>query len=292
MANAIDYSFARPAPAAIKASGAEGVIRYVSKGAKGLTAAEARGLLAVGLWIGLVYEGAAGDAKLGTARGAADARFANDDLDGLGCPSSAAVFYACDTHATIEEVRPYFQGVKSVGRRRRGWYGGLFVGLQLQAEGLIDYVWAANATSWSGFANFGDLQNAARAHHVAMLQHLDHPLPGIPPAAYDFDEVITRFPAWGYTPQEAPVRRPDLHIKVTSPIVGYLDIEGVGAWLALEDGGVLTLAGQFHGTPHGQPYFAGLTAAAIKVNPNVVERKAHPYVIIGSNGHTYGLAGF
>lgn len=289
---ALDYSFSRPSIAGIVAAGCAGVVRYVSTGDKGLTHDEASRLRAAGLWIAPVYEGAAGDAKLGQAKGQVDAKFANDELDTIGCPASAAVFYACDESATVEQVRPYFIGVKSEGRRPRGWYGGLGVGLQLQAEGLVDYVWPANATSWSGFHTFAELEAAAHQHHVAMLQHLDHPLVGIDPRAYDYDEVITPFPAWGLNPQGAPVVPPHFNIKLDHPITGYLSVPGVGAWICTQDGGVFTLSGHFFGSAAGKDYFKGRSCSNIVVNPNAAERKQHPYVLVDSTGHTYGIAGF
>ncbi len=292
MTSAIDYSFSRPAPAAIKAAGCAGVVRYTSGTSKGIDHAEALALRNQGLWIGLVHEGSAGDAKLGFSRGKADAAADRTYLDTIGCPRTAAVFYACDTFSTVDQVRPYFQGVRGVALRPVGWYGGLGVGLQLHAEGLVDYIWAANATSWSGLADFAELETAAHAHGIAMLQHLDHPFTSIPSNAYDYDEVITPFPAWGFNPQGAPVVAPHLNITLAHPIVGYLEVAGKGAWLATSDGGVLTLAGNFYGTPVGKAYWAGHAAANIVVNPVVANRPNHPYVIVSTDGHTYGLAGF
>lgn len=292
MTSAIDYSFQRPAPAAIKAAGIAGVIRYVTGKDKALSATEAQSLRANGLWIGLVHEGAAGDALLGRQKGVEDTLADTHALDLILCPRSAVVFYACDTFATVDQVRPYFQGVHSIAARPVGWYGGLGVGLQLHAEGLVDYVWAANATSWSGFATFPELEAAAHAHRIAMLQHLDHPFPSIPASAYDYDEVITPFPAWGFTPQEAPVVPPKLHITLAHPITGYLSIIGVGAWFCTEDGGVFTLAGHFFGSPVGKTYWAGRKASNIVVNPVVAQRAKHPYVIVADTGRTYGLDGF
>jgi hypothetical protein len=202
------------------------------------------------------------------------------------------VFYACDTFATADQVRPYFQGVHSMASRPVGWYGGIGVGLQLQAEGLVEHIWAANATSWSGYATFAQLEAAAHAHGIAMLQHLDHPFPSLPTGSYDYDEVINPFPAWGLTPQEAPVGTPHLHFSLDHPVTGYLDIEGVGAWLVTEDGGVFTLAGHFYGSPVGKAYWAGHTAIGIEANPTVGNRKDHPYVIVSESNHTYGIAGF
>lgn len=85
---------------------------------------------------------------------------------------------------------------------------------------------------------------------------------------------------------------PDMHLVLTSPIVSYLRVEGKGAWLALEDGGIITLEGHFYGTPVGHAYWHGHKAASLRVNPMAQHRDAHPYVVVDSDGHTYGLDGF
>lgn len=287
----IDYSFQRPAPTAIKAAGCAGVVRYVTGKDKALSAVEAQALLGNGLWIGLVHEGAAGDAKLGAPKGRDDELADTAALDLIGCPRSAVVFKACDTFTTVDQVRPYFQGVRSVKARPTGWYGGLGVGLQLHVEGLVDHIWAANATSWSGFSNFAELEAAAHAHGIDMLQHLDHPFTSLPSGAYDYDEIITPFPAWGFTPQEITVQ-PDMNVTLDSPIASYLNIVGVGAWIVTRHGEVVTLFGSFFGSPFGKPYWAGRSASKIVVNPVVANRSKHPYVIVADNRHTYGLDGF
>jgi hypothetical protein len=292
MTSAVDYSFSRPAPAAIKAAGCAGVVRYTSGQGKAITATEAQSILGNGLWLALVHEGSSGDAKLGGSKGAQDASGDRNYLDKIGCPRSPVVFYACDQFCTVDEVRPYFQGVRTTAVRPVGWYGGLGVGLQLHAEGLVDWVWAANATSWSGYSSFAELETAAHVHGIAMLQHLDHPFAGIPAGAYDYDEVITPFPVWGFTPTERPVLQPTLNITLDSPITGYLEIENFGAWLVTASGEIVTLAGNFYGTPFGKPYWAGQTAAGIAINPVVANRLHSPYIIVATDGHTYGIAGF
>lgn len=300
MLKALDYSFARPPVAELRAAGIGLVVRYdgpVGPGQKGLSKDEAQALRAAGIAIGVVHEGSAGDAKLGTVKGSSDAVNSTERLDLVGCPRSAAVFFACDTFCTVGEVRPYFQGVRPHNPRPVGWYGGLGVGLQLHAEGLVDHVWAANATSWSGFSGpnaFAELETAAHAHGIAMLQHLDHPFGQLPSGSYDYDEIITPFPAWGYNPEATPVVPPKMHVTLSHPIVGYLEIPGVGAWLCTEDGGIFTLAGRFYGTPVGKPYWTVTPhrATNIVVNPVVANRKAHPYVVVDAVGHTFGIAGF
>jgi hypothetical protein len=109
---AIDYSFARPTPAAIKAAGVSGVMRYLGGSRnKDLTAGEAADLLAQGLWIGLNWESSAQRVNVGgMAGGLDDAHSANAQADQIGAPHDAVIFYSCDTNPNLGAARQYFQG--------------------------------------------------------------------------------------------------------------------------------------------------------------------------------------
>lgn len=203
---AIDYSFSRPAPAAIKAAGVAGVIRYTT-GDKAITRVEAEVLRALGIWIALVRE--TDPSRINTAGsdgGMADAVEENGFADELGYPADAVIFYACDTTPSRAGAFAYFTGVRAAHRTRLiGWYGGMQVGLALKAAGLVDVVWVANAASWSGFRHFDELAPVARqAVGVSMLQSTVRTLPGLNPSSYDLDEVLVPFPAWGSSPAPAP----------------------------------------------------------------------------------------
>lgn len=204
--NAVDFAWARPTPAALKAAGVAVVMRYLSHDTSGktLTRAEADSYLAVGMTVGLNFEDANTNALAGAVQGMADAKFANELADQLGAPADVEIFYSCDTLAIFGQVASYYRAAKSVGGRPVSFYGGMAVGLALQAEGTVVSVWAADAASWSGFASWDAMAAAARASsQVAMLQHVDHPLVGVDPSAYDFDEILRPFTAWGDTPPEA-----------------------------------------------------------------------------------------
>jgi hypothetical protein len=290
----IDYSFARPDPHVIKAAGVVGVMRYLSHpSSKDLSAAEAHALLDVGLWIGLNWETTANRAITGGATGgAADAASANNLADSIGAPHNIPIFYSVDTAPTDEQaIEEYFKGVRSQGRRPVGVYGGLGLGLHLRAKNIAEYVWVANAASWSGFSHWDAMANAARISPAHLLQHVDRPLPGLPPTAYDLDETINYFPAWG---RKAPeIVRQDMHIDTTSPIVSYLHNDE-GVYVALEDGGVLAFEGPFRGSAFGKPYFHGKRAARLLQNPHFSpgDPVRPSYIIQSTTGEKFGLDGF
>lgn len=100
----------------------------------------------------------------GFPQGVADAKSANDQMDAHGWPANTWPYYSVDTAATVDEVRPYFQGIVSVGRRLDGGYGGTEID-QLLHEGIVKGWWEANAGSWSGHASSSfltDLDAAVR----------------------------------------------------------------------------------------------------------------------------------
>lgn len=207
---AVDYSFSVPSPAALKAAGVGLVIRYTT-GKKALTVPEAQALRAADIGIALVHETSIDRVNTGGVNGGKE-DMAQAGVFGarIGYPTSGVVFFACDTAAVTSAARAYFRGVKSVsGSQPIGWYGGMQSGLQLLAKHLVDVVWVANAASWSGYRHWDDMAPAVRANpNVSMLQHLDHPLPGIAASTYDYDEVLHPFPAWGVSlpaPSPSPV---------------------------------------------------------------------------------------
>lgn len=186
----VDYSFARPDPAALKAAGFETVVRYISRraGAKGvsrkdLTKAEAKRLHAAGLGILLVWETTASRAGEGKAAGVADAKAAEAQAAALGYPADLPIFYAVDSDMTAAQVRPYFAGVKSVSKRPvDGSYGGV----KIADAALTDYVWQTQA--WSG----------GRVSTKAHMLQLIHPTLKVKGAAtgWDQNELRKPIPTW------------------------------------------------------------------------------------------------
>jgi hypothetical protein len=178
-----DYSFARPDPAALKAAGFEGVMRYISPSSKkNLTKAEAKRLHDAGLWIGLIWETTAARAGEGARAGADDVKWAEAAADKLGLPMDCPIFFAVDFDAPASKVRPYFTAVKKGAKRPTGSYGGV----KIAAAGLTDYIWQTEA--WS----HGEV--ATNAH---MLQRI-HPTLKVKGAASGWDEndLLKPIPTW------------------------------------------------------------------------------------------------
>ena len=177
----LDYAWARPSPATIKAAGYSGVMRYLSGDAsKNLSAGERDVMLAAGLSIGLVWETTAARAGAGFNAGAADAVAAEAQANALGYPLSAVLFYAVDYDATPAQVAPYFAGVASKAHHPVGVYGSKRV-----TEGInVPYKWQACA--WSGGLV------SASAHLYQRLQAtVPHPI-----SSTDENIVLHPFPMW------------------------------------------------------------------------------------------------
>ena len=122
----VDYSFARPSPAALHDAGFRLAMRYISNGSKkDLTASEARALHAAGLDIALVWETVAGRAGEGARAGTVDVQAAEAAADRLGYPKDAVIFYAVDFDATAAQVEPFFRAVTRGAKRPVGVYGGV-----------------------------------------------------------------------------------------------------------------------------------------------------------------------
>jgi hypothetical protein len=151
----IDYSFARPGGAAIRADGNEFVIRYVpypGDGGKGITADELADLRAHGLAVGLVFESVAERHLAGFAAGQADAVTSLRALTALGFPPATAVYFAVDFDAQPRHypaIDDYQRGAASIlGMERVGVYGSYAVIGHCKAAGTAMWFWQTYA--WSG----------------------------------------------------------------------------------------------------------------------------------------------
>jgi hypothetical protein len=170
----IDYSWGRPAPAAVKAAGYGFVCRYLSysRTGKNLSRAEADALTAQGLlivsnweWFGdlrhdpewAIY----GPGELGRRHAAAAAA----QHASCGGPSWAPIYFSVDfdvpdyapslpdtpgnAAAKLGGLAAYFAGVRAVlGPARVGGYGGYWAVRRLFDAQLISYGWQTKA--WSG----------------------------------------------------------------------------------------------------------------------------------------------
>lgn len=161
-------SYSAANPAVMTALRLDFAMRYCGMGSgKLLTVAEAQALHAAGFDILLNPELDSSDGSGGFNQGVRYATIANNHADALGAPQTAVLVFSIDADRSADWVRPYFQGIKSVGRRAAGGYGGTEM-LAMLNEGLIRVWVQANAGSWSG-EHSSNFPTHPRAH---FRQHL------------------------------------------------------------------------------------------------------------------------
>jgi hypothetical protein len=207
----VDYSWARPGPAAIVSAGYTGVIRYLShEPGKDLHEPERDALWAAGLSIGLVWETSANRPLSGYAGGRADAIEANGRADALGWPRSVALFYAVDFAPTGDQfatVRDYFRGVKSAGIRPVGVYGTYTVVEDLAAREPVTCYWQCAAWSGTGTGSGGSMEGRRLSRHACLFQMVGGKR--IQPAdSTDHNEEVTADTAMGLWRPGAPPPEP------------------------------------------------------------------------------------
>lgn len=150
----VDYSWARPGGAAIKAAGYDGVMRYVpyvGDGGKGLREPELADLRGNGLGLGMVFESTAARHRDGIGAGTADGQASFAALRGLGVPDTLPVFFAVDFDAQPADfpaIDAYQRGAQSaLGIDRVGIYGSYDVIEHCRQSGAARWLWQCLA--WS-----------------------------------------------------------------------------------------------------------------------------------------------
>lgn len=122
---------------------------------KDTTAAEQQADHAAGLDTLINWELNINDALQGVPAGQSVGQRASSMAHNLGAPTHnpdgtrVAIYYSCDTAASADQVRGYYQGIRSVTDYAVGAYGGTEMA-QLLHEGVIDYWWQAAPGSWNG----------------------------------------------------------------------------------------------------------------------------------------------
>lgn len=204
-----DYAWQHPSPAAVRAAGYVGVMRYLSHDpSKDITAAEATVLHAEQLGIGLVFETTANRAGEGTAAGLADRKEAEPRAAALGYPRNCPVFYAVDYDAAPQTILPYFRGVHG-GGYPVGVYGSARVVAAVIGAGLATFGWQTEA--WSGTTIVGV------AHLYQRVKPTRH-IAGATSGSYDENVVLKTFPLW------TPAPAPQPHVDPTPTPVGDVDM--------------------------------------------------------------------
>jgi hypothetical protein len=189
----LDYSSGYPTPAAIKAAGYAGVVRYIGTPGRGknLTRVEAQAMRAAGVPIALVYEDSAGWMRGGAAAGIAAARATLTDAANCGVPVRC-VYFACDEDITstagMAAVMACLDGAATVlGKARTGVYGEADVIDAALAGGHAAWGWQTRA--WSGG------RVSARAH---LLQQIGYRTVG----GVQCDGNTILQDDWGQTPYQ------------------------------------------------------------------------------------------
>lgn len=175
----LDYAFARPTGAQLKAAGVTGVGRYLVSDSRGLTKVEVQDYATSGIGLWLVYEGQATGMLSGKAQGVTDAHSALNQAAALGLPDDVVIYWAADFDiapgsANIAKADAYVTGWNSViPEGRRGGYGGLWY---LQHVGAnVDHKWECGSTSFRHGVTEAevdlDLQQTTQASPIADTDH-------------------------------------------------------------------------------------------------------------------------
>lgn len=151
----VDYSWARPGGATLKAAGKHFAVRYLyqdGQGGKGLDASELADLTNNGAEVPVVYESYAARAKEGRAAGQADAKTAQAALVALGLPSGMPIYFAVDYDAPEGDqgaIDEYLRGCADViGLDRVGVYAGYWIVKRCKENNTAKWLWQTYA--WSG----------------------------------------------------------------------------------------------------------------------------------------------
>ncbi len=164
----VDYAWARPSPASLKADGYTFAARYLSYDTTGknLSAGEADALIAAGIDVVSNWEWGAEDALQGYATGVQQAKAAESQAIADGMPSGRPIYFSIDFDAQPSDqaaIDAYFNGVASVlGRDRTGAYGGYGAISRLFDDGKIAWGWQTYAWSygqWDSRAHLRQIEN-------------------------------------------------------------------------------------------------------------------------------------
>jgi uncharacterized protein (TIGR02594 family) len=147
-------------------AGIKTIIRYYNHSnssalpTKCLSRPELAALHAAGLSVAVVFEqrgGAGGHlADLTQQSGTDDGERAHDLATRMSQPAGSAIYFAVDfdffRNSELSQIGDYFAAAKQAlrGDYLVGVYGSGTVGRTLKRRGLVDHVWLAGATGWSG----------------------------------------------------------------------------------------------------------------------------------------------
>jgi hypothetical protein len=174
MSNGIDFAW-HPAIdyGDVRRQGYTFVCRYLSHtDGKNLHPDEARGWLAAGLSIVLVWESTADRALDGRDAGVQDAKAALAQANACGAPPTAAIYFAVDIDTTVTPaIADYFRGAASVlGVSRVGVYGSYRVVNGCLNAAVARYGWQTYAWShgrWDARARLRQVRNGVKISGIS-----------------------------------------------------------------------------------------------------------------------------
>lgn len=172
--DAFDYSFDRPDPHQMAASGIKVVARYLFGPGKGLDAAEVKALHAAGIGIVLNYEGQSGNHLKGAQQGAADGQAARSYAKQLGAPDGLPIYFSCDQQvfaSTMPAVMAYLHAADSGPHPSRA-YGQYSVLERFGRPGWQTIAWSSGLIS---------------KHAVLYQYEIEQDFHG---SAVDYDQII------------------------------------------------------------------------------------------------------
>lgn len=186
----VDYAFAVPPVAALKAAGITFAVRYVSTDpSKNLTPAEAAALHTAGISICLVWETTGTEAQNGYSQGMSDADTAREQASALGFPATLPIYYAVDfdaTEAQMPTVLDYLHGAADAAGAKNlvGVYGSFAV---VEAAYMAGFGFLWQTLAWST----GQWSAQAKIRQASVGQEIG----GV---SVDFDQAMTAsFGQWG-----------------------------------------------------------------------------------------------
>lgn len=193
----VDYSWARPNPAALAQAGIKLVARYLSHDdSKDISATEAAALHAAGIGVLANWESQPGRPLLGAAAGTQDGTDAAAKAELVGFPHGCCIYYSCDTDTNQSQWPTIAAYYKAAGAATNGRYT---VGVYGEAD-LIEYLHNAGVVTseWQTYA----WSNGRLSAEADFYQYLNGQT--VAGASVDLDRIIHPDLLGAWWPENSP----------------------------------------------------------------------------------------
>jgi len=196
-----DCSFTKPGWLEMKNAGYKFVIGYVSNTtSKNLSSANITDYrVSGGMAVGLVWQQGSTQTLGGSSQGTADGAAANTQMNALGYPTDAVIFFAVDFDAVSSQfatIQAYANAFNAATTRPVGIYGGYDVIEHFVTPGIAPVRYGWQTTAWSE----GQISLKANLlQRVPTLSHPAWPVPtGIDANSFDENVALKALPLWGW----------------------------------------------------------------------------------------------